>query len=87
MHSKFFNSMTGSYVKIFLSGIVVLISTDIAKGVDIFHFDIPRLKEILIAGLIPVLPILLNYLNKADNRYGKKEEPKDFPPENKDIQP
>jgi len=61
---KFLNSIYGSWLKIFLSAILTMI---IAKG-DIY---LVTLKECISAGIISILPIIINYLNPHDKRYGK----------------
>ena len=61
---KFLNSIYGSWLKIFLSAILTMV---IAKG-DIYMVT---LKECISAGIISVLPIIINYLNPHDTRYGK----------------
>lgn len=61
---KFLNSIYGSYIKVFLSAIITMV---IAKG-DIY---LVTLKECLSAGIISILPIIINYLNPNDTRYGK----------------
>jgi len=61
---KFLNSIYGSWIKIFLSAILTMV---IAKG-DIYLVTI---KECLSAGIISILPIIINYLNPHDKRYGK----------------
>lgn len=61
---KFLNSIYGSWLKIFLSAILTMV---IAKG-DIYMVT---LKECISAGIISILPIIINYLNPHDTRYGK----------------
>jgi len=61
---KFLNSIYGSWVKIFLSAILTMV---MAKG-DIY---LVTLKECISAGIISILPIIINYLNPHDKRYGK----------------
>jgi hypothetical protein len=61
---KFLNSIYGSYVKVFLSAILTMI---LAKG-DIYSIT---LKECISAGVISIIPIIINYLNPNDTRYGK----------------
>jgi hypothetical protein len=61
---KFLNSIYGSWVKIFLSAILTMI---VVKN-DIYSVT---LKECLSAGIISILPIIINYLNPHDTRYGK----------------
>jgi hypothetical protein len=61
---KFLNSIYGSWVKIFLSAILTMI---MSKG-DIYLIT---LKDCLNAGIISILPIIINYINPHDKRYGK----------------
>ena len=61
---KFLNSIYGSYLKVFLSAILTMI---LAKG-DIYSVT---LKECISAGVISIIPIVINYLNPNDTRYGK----------------
>lgn len=61
---KFLNSIYGSWLKVFLSAILTMV---IAKG-DIYMVT---LKECISAGIISILPIIINYLNPLDKRYGK----------------
>ena len=63
---KFLNSIYGSWIKIFLSAILTMV---IAKG-DIYMVT---LKECFSAGVISILPIIINYLNPHDTRYGKQD--------------
>ena len=61
---KFLNSIYGSWIKIFLSAILTMV---MAKG-DIY---LVTLKECISAGIISILPIIINYINPNDKRYGK----------------
>ncbi len=61
---KFLNSIYGSWVKTFVSAILTMI---IAQG-DIYSVT---LKDCLSAGVISILPIIINYLNPNDTRYGR----------------
>ena len=61
---KFLNSIYGSWLKVFVSAILTMI---VIKG-DIYLIT---LKDCLNAGIISILPIIINYLNPHDKRYGK----------------
>jgi hypothetical protein len=63
---KFLNSIYGSWVKIFVSAILTMI---VVKN-DIYSVT---LKECISAGIISILPIIINYLNPNDTRYGKQK--------------
>jgi len=63
---KFLNNIYGSYVKVFLSAVLTMI---IAKG----NIYLITLEECISAGVISILPIVINYLNPHDSRYGKQK--------------
>ena len=63
---KFFNSMLGSWIKVVITAILTMA---MARG-DIFAIT---LKECLSAGAISIMPIIINFLNPNDKRYGNKE--------------
>ena len=63
---KFLNSVYGSWVKVFISAILTMV---IVKN-DIYSVT---LKECISAGIISILPIIINYLNPNDTRYGKQK--------------
>lgn len=61
---KFLNSIWGSWLKVALTGILTMI---IAKG-NIYEI---AMQDIISAAVIAILPIIVNYLNPHDTRYGK----------------
>jgi hypothetical protein len=61
---KFLNSIYGSWVKVFVSAVLTMI---IAKG----NIYLITIEECISAGVISILPIIINYLNPNDTRYGK----------------
>lgn len=73
MKKPFLNTIMGSWVKMFISfalGQITIILLD--KDQTLFSYE--SLKSIMIAGLVPVLPIIINYLNPNDPRYGKNKQ-------------
>ncbi len=60
---KFLNSIYGSYIKVFVTAVLTMV---ISKG-DIFAVT---LNEVISAGAIAILPIIVNWLNPNDTRYG-----------------
>lgn len=62
---KFLNSAFGSWIKIV---IVAILTMMINKG-NIFEIT---LHEYFNAAIFSILPIIINYLNPHDTRYGKK---------------
>jgi hypothetical protein len=63
---KFLNSVYGSWIKIFISAVITMI---ISKG----NIYLITLEECISAGVISILPIIVNYLNPHDTRYGKQK--------------
>lgn len=63
---KFLNSMYGSWLKVALTGILTMI---VAKG-NIYEI---AMQDIISAAVISIIPIIINYLNPNDPRYGRKD--------------
>ena len=53
-----------SWLKVFLSSTLTLV---VVAG-DIWHLDF---KQLLSASIISTLPVIINFLNPNDTRYGK----------------
>jgi hypothetical protein len=60
---KFLNSIYGSWLKVALTAILTMIIT---KG-NIYEIT---LEEVISAGVISIIPIIVNWLNPNDTRYG-----------------
>jgi hypothetical protein len=63
---KFLNSIYGSWLKLVLTAILTMI---ISKG-NIYEVT---LEECISAAVISILPIIVNWLNPNDPRYGTKK--------------
>lgn len=61
---KFLNTIYGSWIKV---AVVAILTMAISKG-NIFDIT---LKDCINAAVISLLPIVVNYLNPHDTRYGK----------------
>ena len=61
---KFLNTIYGSWLKV---AVVAILTMAISKG-DIYSIT---LKDCLNSAVISILPIIINYLNPHDKRYGK----------------
>lgn len=73
MNSKFLNTALGSYLKIFITAILTLFLAELTQGYNIFTMDMAMVHKLIVTGLLAVLPVILNALNKQDKRYGKKK--------------
>lgn len=78
MKKTFFDTLTGNFVKHFLTAVVTLYIAELTNGVDPFHFDITLLKKLYVAGMVAGLPTLANWLNPNDPRFGKKPKLKKY---------
>jgi hypothetical protein len=63
---KFLNSVYGSWLKLVITAILTMVIT---KG-NIYEVT---LEECISAAVISILPIILNWLNPHDPRYGSKK--------------
>ena len=78
---SFLNTALGSYLKVFLTAILV----ELSLGDDLYTFDKEMLTKLVKIGFLATIPILINWLNPNDPRYGNKKSAGDFPVESKDI--
>jgi hypothetical protein len=42
-------------------------------GGDLFALNVETLKHLFQAGVVAIIPVIINYLNPLDKRYGHKE--------------
>lgn len=68
--NKFFNTMVGSWVKVFIT---VVLAQYMAMGISIFELDIESIKCLVSSGIASLIPVIINYLNPNDPRYGSKK--------------
>lgn len=72
MKSTFLNTPIGSWLKIFLSAVLgqyLIVLTDPNQSI----FCWQTLQNIGVAGGVAVIPVIINWLNKADPRYGRNK--------------
>lgn len=61
--------MVKSWVVVFIATLLTLF---LADGADIFAVDMSDAKAWVAAGVAAVVPLILNWLNPKDDRYGRK---------------
>jgi hypothetical protein len=59
--------MVFSWIKVFVS---VVLGLFLADGADVFSVDASDLRLWLSAGFVAVIPLVVNYINPNDTRYG-----------------
>ena len=64
---NFLNSIAGSWLKVFAVAIMVKF---LDMGADVFALNAESLKHLLQAGIVAVVPVVINFLNPNDPRYG-----------------
>lgn len=76
---QFLNTVWGSFLKVFVAAVLgqylVMMTTD--PKFQVFHWNKEKSEILAKSGLIGLIPVVINYLNRKDARYGLKEEPKD----------
>lgn len=78
----FLNTPTGSFVKVFIGSMVgYYLSTFLMEDTDPFKFDRKAIKAIIAGGITPILPIITNWTNRQDTRYGKSPKPANISPD------
>lgn len=72
----FFNTMLGSWVKVFLAAVVIQMMNNLQMGMTIVSWNRDTFWDFITAGAAAVLPVIFNFLNRQDPRYGltKKEK-------------
>ena len=70
---KFLNTIYGSWVKVFLSAVLTMYLAELTQGHDLFSLDILMVKKLITAGVVALLPVILNFLNPNDPRYGNNK--------------
>ena len=63
--------MVKSWLVVFVATLLTLF---LADGADVFAVDMSDAKAWLTAAVAAVVPLILNWLNPKDERYGLKED-------------
>ena len=58
-------SPIGSYLKAFLSVILSLYLVELSQGRNLFAWDLDLVKKLLTAGIVSLLPNIINWLNPS----------------------
>jgi hypothetical protein len=66
---EFLNTPLAAWLKVFVATILSLVLINISKGIDLFSLN---WKEIVSGAVASLLPVIINWLNPNDPRYGLK---------------
>lgn len=84
--TKFLNTAFGSLLKVAITVVLGHILLELKDGLTINQvFTKENIWSYTTVVLTSTLPIVINWLNPEDARYGNKEKVKDFEPEVTDI--
>lgn len=76
MKKHFSNTIVGSWTKVFISAAILQLSNYLSHGKAIV-INKELLLDLFMAGLIATLPVIYNYLNPNDPRYGRNKTPQE----------
>ena len=69
---KELNTIYASWLKVFISSVFGAYLIMLQEGSNLFSWDLAMFEKLLTAGVVSTLPIIINWLNPADERYGKR---------------
>ena len=77
MHKKpFLNTVIGSWMKVFLTAVMIQMMNNLREGMTIASWNRDTFWDFTSAGLFALLPVIINFFNPNDTRYGiNKEKP------------
>ena len=67
---KLLASPLGTFIKGFFSIVLAMWVSELSSGHDLFSMDLPMIKKLIVAGIIPNIHILINWLNPEYKGYG-----------------
>lgn len=70
---KHLNSIYASWFKVFVSAILGAYLVELENGTNLFTWNLDMVESLLKVGVVSTLPVIINYLNPNDPRYGVKE--------------
>jgi len=68
--------MAGSWVKVFLSAVLLQLLNAMMEGHDLFTMDWSMVKKFIAAGVVALLPMVINFLNPNYPLYGSSKDSK-----------
>lgn len=75
MKKPFMTTMLGGWVKVFMAAVLLQMLNSFSEGHTLFTWDWSMGKKFINAGVVALLPVLINFFNPAYPLYGPK--PKD----------
>jgi hypothetical protein len=70
MKKPFLTTMAGSWLKVFMSAVLLQMLNSMGEGHTLFTFDWEMGKKFINAGVVALLPVLINFFNPQYPLYG-----------------
>lgn len=70
--NNFLSTVYGSWLKVFISAILGAYLLLLQDGKQLFSWDFAMIENLLTVGVVATLPVIINWFNPTDNRYGNK---------------
>ena len=71
---KLLSTPFGTFIKGFLSIVLAMWVAELTNGHDLFSMDVAMIKKLIVAGLVPNVHVLINWLNPEYKGYGRGKE-------------
>ena len=69
---KELNTIYASWLKVFASAVLGAYLIELQDGRQLFDWTFDMVESLLTVGVVSMIPIIINWLNPADERYGKR---------------
>ena len=69
---KELNTIYASWLKVFASAVLGAYLIELQNGRQLFDWTFDMVESLLTVGVVSMIPIIINWLNPADPRYGKR---------------
>jgi len=66
------NTIYASWLKVFASAVLGAYLIELQNGRQLFDWTFDMVESLLTVGVVSMIPIIINWLNPADERYGKR---------------
>jgi hypothetical protein len=68
---KNLNTIYASWLKVFIAAVLGAYLVELQNGTNLFSWSLDMVESLLTVGVASLLPIIINYLNPSDTRYGR----------------
>ena len=69
---KNLNTIFASWLKVFIASVLGAYLVELQNGTNLFTWNLDMVESLLNVGVVSMIPIIINWLNPADPRYGKR---------------